>query len=77
MSQIQSTQTFKSQLATQFNRLNRDLLVADTPATWHPAIKAMSGFLDQITDLPGNFGYFLSTVAQVGLEHQTVFRLSS
>ena len=51
MSQIQSTQTFKSQLATQFNRLNRDLLVADTPATWHPAITAMSGFLDQVKTL--------------------------
>ncbi len=47
----QSIQTFKSQLPVQFNRLNRDLLVADSPETWQPAVAAMSLFLDDVKQL--------------------------
>lgn len=46
-----STQTFKSQISVQFNRLNRDLLVADRPETWQPAVAAMSLFLDDVKQL--------------------------
>ena len=46
-----TTQTYKSQLPVQFNRLNRDLLVADRPETWQPAIIAMSVFLDGVGEL--------------------------
>jgi len=46
-----TTQTYKSQLPVQFNRLNRDLLVADRPETWQPAISAMSVFLDGVGEL--------------------------
>ena len=46
-----TTQTYKSQLPVQFNRLNRDLLVADRPETWQPAIAAMSVFLDGVGEL--------------------------
>jgi phosphomannomutase len=45
------TQNFKSQLPFQFNRLNRDLLVADIPETWQPAVAAMSAFLDEVKGL--------------------------
>lgn len=47
----QSTQTYKSQLPVQFNRLNRDLLVADRPEKWRPAVSAMSVFLDKVKEL--------------------------
>ncbi len=47
----QFTQNYKSQLAVQFNRLNRDLMVADKPETWQPAIAAMSVFLDEVKEL--------------------------
>ncbi|NLC13079.1 MAG: hypothetical protein GX768_03405, partial [Chloroflexi bacterium] len=47
----QSTQTYKSQLPVQFNRLNRALLVADRPETWQPAVSAMSVFLDKVKEL--------------------------
>lgn len=47
----QSTQTYKSQLAVQFNRLNRDLMVADRPETWQPAVTALSVFLDEVKEL--------------------------
>ena len=43
--------TFKSQIATIFNRLNRDLLVADRPENWQPAIAAMSAFLGEVKAL--------------------------
>lgn len=46
-----TTQTYKSQLPVQFNRLNRDLLVADRPETWQPAIIAMSDFLDGVKEM--------------------------
>ena len=46
-----STQTFKSQISVQFNRLNRDLLVADSPESWQPAVAAMSLFLDDVKQL--------------------------
>ena len=48
---IKSTQTYKSQLPVQFNRLNRNLLVADSPETWQPAVSAMSVFLDEVKEL--------------------------
>ena len=47
----QFTQNYKSQLAVQFNRLNRDLMVADKPETWQPAVAAMSVFLDEVKEL--------------------------
>ncbi|MEL7626256.1 MAG: hypothetical protein AAGU15_05300 [Anaerolineaceae bacterium] len=46
-----TTQTFKSQLPFHFNRLNRDLLVADKPQTWVPAVEAMSAYLDEVRAL--------------------------
>ncbi len=39
---------FTANLASTFNRLNRDILVADKPETWQPAIAAMNTFLDQV-----------------------------
>ena len=42
--------TFAAQLATQFNRLNREILTADQPQTWRPALAAMDAFLDQLAD---------------------------
>ncbi|MCK9246328.1 MAG: hypothetical protein M0P11_05165 [Anaerolineaceae bacterium] len=69
MSQIPSLLTFKSQLATQFNRLNRDLLAADRPATWRPAIAAMSDFLEQVKMLldqqPGLVGAELPVSSRI------------
>ena len=47
----QPTQAYKSQLPVLFNQLNRDLLVADRPETWQPAVSAMSVFLDGIKEL--------------------------
>ena len=43
--------TYKSQLPVQFNRLNRDLLVADRPETWQPAVAGLSKFLDGVKEL--------------------------
>ncbi|MGV8049658.1 MAG: hypothetical protein AB2L21_04780 [Anaerolineaceae bacterium] len=40
--------TFSANLVTTFNRLNRSILVAETPETWQPAITAMNLFLDQV-----------------------------
>jgi phosphomannomutase len=39
---------FSAGLATEFNRLNRAILVADEPQSWQPAIKAMNAFLAQL-----------------------------
>jgi len=39
---------FSAGLATQFNRLNRAILVADQPQTWQPAIRDMNAFLAQL-----------------------------
>ena len=36
---------FSAGLATEFNRLNRAILIADKPESWQPAIKEMSAFL--------------------------------
>ena len=36
---------FSAGLATEFNRLNRAILIADKPASWQPAIKEMNAFL--------------------------------
>ena len=47
----QSTNTYKSQLAVQFNRLNRNLMVADKLETWQPAVAALSVFLDEVREL--------------------------
>ncbi|MFZ3070781.1 MAG: hypothetical protein WA110_06655, partial [Anaerolineaceae bacterium] len=40
--------TFTASLATRFNRLNRDILAAEKPEEWQPAISAMNQFLDQV-----------------------------
>ena len=39
------TSQFSAGLATEFNRLNRAILIADKPASWQPAIKEMNAFL--------------------------------
>lgn len=39
---------FSAGLATEFNRLNRAILVADEPQSWQPAIEAMNTFLAQL-----------------------------
>ena len=39
---------FSAGLATEFNRLNRAILVADEPQSWQPAIKSMNAFLAQL-----------------------------
>ena len=36
---------FSAGLATEFNRLNRAILVADRPQSWQPAIADMNAFL--------------------------------
>lgn len=46
-----SNPTFKAQLATRFNQLNRQLLVADTVETWQPAIAGMTTFLEEVRAL--------------------------
>lgn len=38
------TSEFSSGLATEFNRLNRAILVADKPQSWQPAITEMNVF---------------------------------
>ena len=43
--------SFKTSLGQRFNRLNREILVADQPETWKSAIGAMSGFVDQVEQL--------------------------
>jgi len=39
---------FSAGLATEFNRLNRAILVADRPQSWQPAIADMNAFLSQL-----------------------------
>lgn len=39
---------FSAGLTTQFNRLNRAILVADKPQSWQPAIAGMKAFLSQL-----------------------------
>jgi len=39
---------FSAGLATEFNRLNRAILVADRPQSWKPAIADMNAFLSQL-----------------------------
>ena len=46
----QSTQTYKSQ-PSSVQPFNRDLLVADRPEKWRPAVSAMSVFLDRVKEL--------------------------
>jgi len=42
------TSEFSAGLTSQFNRLNRAILVADKPQSWQPAIEAMNAFLSQL-----------------------------
>lgn len=42
------TLKFSAGLATEFNRLNRAILVADKPESWQPAIAEMNGFLERL-----------------------------
>ncbi|MGI6259292.1 MAG: hypothetical protein ACOYKC_05485 [Anaerolineaceae bacterium] len=51
MNKERKNPTFKAQIATRFNRLNRALLVADKAETWRPAIKNMSAFLGEVREL--------------------------
>lgn len=46
-----SDPTFKAHLATRFNKLNRELLVADTADLWRPAIENMTAMLDEVRAL--------------------------
>lgn len=39
---------FSAGLATEFNRLNRAILVADKPESWQPAISDMNAFLSRL-----------------------------
>ncbi len=43
-----SNSVFTTILAKEFNRLNRDILVADKPELWQPAISKMNTFLEQV-----------------------------
>ena len=40
-----------SQLGVVFNALNRDLMTAEQPEEWSPAIKKMKGFLEALDQL--------------------------
>lgn len=40
--------TLKAQLAKEFNRLNRDLIVADQAESWQPAVARMAAFLEEV-----------------------------
>ena len=42
------TSEFGAGLATEFNRLNRAILVADKPQSWQPAIADMNAFLSRL-----------------------------
>ncbi len=42
------TSQFSAGLATQFNRLNRAILVADKPQSWQPAIADMNAYLAKL-----------------------------
>ena len=42
------TSEFGAGLATEFNRLNRAILVADKPQSWQPAIANMNAFLSRL-----------------------------
>lgn len=46
-----SDPTFKAHLATRFNKLNRELLVANTADLWRPAIENMTAMLDEVRAL--------------------------
>ena len=43
--------SFKNRIGQEFNRLNRDILVADQPEAWQPAIAAMAAFVAQLEHL--------------------------
>ena len=62
----QADSTFVAQLASQFNCLNRDILVADKPGLWRPAIQAMESFLEKVdgwvTKNPEEIIFELSTL---------------
>ena len=65
----QADSTFVAQLASQFNCLNRDILVADKPGLWRPAIQAMESFLEKVdgwvTKNPEEIGLDLTTSSRV------------
>ncbi len=42
------TSEFSAGLATEFNRLNRAILIADKPESWQPAIADMNTYLSQL-----------------------------
>ncbi|MGI6250227.1 MAG: hypothetical protein ACOYKD_02540 [Anaerolineaceae bacterium] len=48
MNNKQLDPTFIAQLASNFNRLNRALLVAEKPKDWMPAVEDMDAFLDKV-----------------------------
>jgi len=48
MQPFTGTSEFIAGLATEFNRLNRAILVADKPQSWQPAIANMNVFLSQL-----------------------------
>jgi len=39
---------FKTSLATRFNRLDRAILIAETPEEWQPAINTLNIFLKEL-----------------------------
>jgi len=48
MQPFTGTSEFIAGLATEFNRLNRAILVADKPQSWQPAVANMNVFLSQL-----------------------------
>ena len=63
------TSEFSAGLATEFNRLNRAILVADKPQSWQPAIAEMNTFLSQLEtwlgDNPAIIGEDIVTSSRV------------
>ena len=63
------TSEFIAGLATEFNRLNRAILVADKPQSWQPAIAEMNTFLSQLEtwlgDNPAIIGEDIVTSSRV------------
>ncbi len=63
------TSEFSSGLATEFNRLNRAILVADKPQSWQPAITEMNVFLSQLetwlVDNPAVIGEDIVTSSRI------------
>ncbi|HPR34277.1 MAG TPA: hypothetical protein PKY64_01280, partial [Anaerolineaceae bacterium] len=69
MQPFTGTSEFIAGLATEFNRLNRAILVADKPQSWQPAIADMNAFLSRLetwlTNNPEAIGEDIVTSSRV------------